>query len=127
MQHARRYIIDLQVFRNVTNFDHLTVEEQGQLVECMFRDDDKDLCSIYENRDRERIETALSEMLKSDIGINHLRLAETIRTCMINYYRDRAQELIEDVTAENEAHNMYSAGYTRTQDCQTGERIWRRA
>lgn len=126
-QHARRYIQDLLGFRNISYFDQLTIDEQGQLVECLFQDDDKDLCSLYENRHRDMIEAAISKMLKCDLGVNHIRLSETIRACMISYYRDRAQELIEDITAENHADDMYRSGYMPTQDNQTGERIWRRA
>jgi len=104
----------------------LTDAELGILADSLFQDDDRDLCSLYENQNREMIELAMSNMAVDDSITNQMTLAQTIRQCMISYYRDRIQELIEDTLAERNADDLYHSGYIPARDAQTGERIWSR-
>jgi hypothetical protein len=105
-------------------YDNLDELDQQKIVACYIDDDDRDLFSIYENKNCDDIVASLLTMLKNDTREANEDFTVCLKKNLTAYYAKRAQVLIDERCVEIESSQRWEHGQTKRQDRNTGESHW---
>lgn len=86
--------------------------------------DGRDLHSIYENERYDDIVSCLFSMLKKDDMDTKLDFAEMVRDKIISHYKEKMQEMIDEIIGWVEQEDKTTEGCTRRQHKDNGETYW---
>lgn len=95
------------------NVDDLDDQDLREFAMYLLEYDDRDLHSIYENDKYDNIISTLIKMLKKDDTDNKLDFAEMVRDKIVDYYKPKMQELINDYIGFVEEDYFYEHGATK--------------
>lgn len=102
-------------------YEELDEADKGHVVQLMIELGDRDLFSVYENKNYDDIVSDLMKYLANQSEENGIGLATSLRDKICDYYTPRIQEMIDDRCALLDCEELYSAGYHYKMDRDTGE------